>query len=66
MDNEQFFRMCWLALKRSKPRLRSFMDAIECELAGAPIIRPTKPVKQDPDSVTAEVGNERTAEFTPV
>jgi len=33
-----FYRHCWLTLKRSKPRLRKYMDEIECEVEGAGIV----------------------------
>lgn len=39
MNDEQFFRFCWLTLKRSKPRLRKYMDKIEYTIAGAGIIK---------------------------
>lgn len=35
MLNDDFFRLCWLTLKRSKPRIRKFMDEIEFAIAGA-------------------------------
>lgn len=45
MTNEDFFRHCWLSLKLSKPRLRKFMDKIECTVEGAGKIVEDKPVK---------------------
>ena len=42
MTNEDFFRHCWLTLKKSKPRLRRFMDEIECAVEGAGKIAETK------------------------
>lgn len=43
MTNEDFFRDCWLTLKRSKPRLRKFMDTIEYTIGGAGKIVDEKP-----------------------
>lgn len=35
MSEFDFFRHCWLSLKNSKPRLRKYMDKIECTIEGA-------------------------------
>ncbi len=52
MTNEDFFRHCWLTLKKSKPRLRKFMDEIECTVEGAGKIAETKPSpKENKDKV---------------
>jgi len=46
MSNEDFFRHCWLTLKNSKPRLRKFMDQVECTIEGAGKIIEEKPLHQ--------------------
>lgn len=43
MDNEQFFRHCWLTLKRSRPNLRKYMDDIEILVEGAGKVANHKP-----------------------
>ena len=46
-----FYRHCWLTLKRSKPRMRKFMDEIECEVEGAGLIKDkVKAIKQKKES----------------
>lgn len=35
MSDFNFYRHCWLTLKNSKPRLRKYMDKIECTIEGA-------------------------------
>lgn len=42
MNDEQFFRLCWLTLKKSKPRMRKFMDNIECDIGEALTVSPPK------------------------
>lgn len=44
MNNEDFFRHCWLTLKNSKPRLRKYMDKIECTIEGAGRVTEEKPM----------------------
>lgn len=46
MNDEDFFRHCWLTLKNSKPRLRKFMDKIECSIEGAGRVIDDKPSRQ--------------------
>jgi len=46
MDNESFFRLCWLTLKAiSSARLRKQMDEIECKVMGIRVTQqpPAKP-----------------------
>lgn len=60
MDNEQFFRLCWIALKNSRPRLRKLMDDIEWDIAGRPQVREQiKPQE-------SEAGDGKRPEFTAV
>lgn len=47
MSDFDFFRHCWMTLKRSKPRMRKFMDEIEFTVEGAGIVKDkTKPTKE--------------------
>jgi len=34
VENEQFFRYCWLTMKQRRPRLNRLMTQIELEVAG--------------------------------
>ena len=61
MDNEQFFRTCWIALKHSKPRLAAKMNAIEWDVAGRPTVLQQKTPKPD-----QEAGDGKDTTFTPV
>ena len=44
MNNEDFFRHCWLTLKRSKPRLQRCMNKIEYTIGEAGTIVDENPV----------------------
>jgi len=46
MNDEDFFRLCWLTLKNSKPRLRKYMDKIEYTIGGAGRVIDDKPSRQ--------------------
>ena len=62
MQNEQFFRLCWIALKNTKPRMRSYMDSIEWDIAGRPKVR--EQIKRQQDHL--ENDDAKPAAFTPV
>ena len=67
MINEDFFRHCWLTLKRSKPRLRKFMDEIECTVEGAGKIIETKPSpKEKSEDKADDIGNQKPRPYVPV
>lgn len=46
MSDFDFFRHCWLTLKNSKPRLRKYMDKIECTIESAGKVVDEKSVQQ--------------------
>ncbi len=46
MSDFDFHRHCWLTLKNSKPRLRKYMDKIECTIEGAGTVVDEKTLHQ--------------------
>lgn len=50
MDNNEYFRILWLSLKKSHPRLRKRMDDMECDLGGAFTVKPKQKEAKDDKS----------------
>lgn len=57
MTDLEFFRTCWLALKKAKPRLRKLMDEIEFSVGGKPKIyeSPKKKAKKESNDTKESV-----------
>ena len=56
--NEHFFRHCWLTLKLSRPRIKAFMDKIECDIEGVSKMPETKKPSKVEEVLNADNPNE--------